>query len=110
MLLTIRDTSTVPPEDWAYEVVGNDTTPAFTVSTRNYSLLYNRVTDYCQANNLPIPSQQDVINQMCERLHIACVDNETHKPLINKFGLSFIPKRSTCCTPIPVAPVPESEI
>lgn len=114
MSLAIRDTSTIPPEDWTYEVPGfNDGTrnvASFVISTKNYGQLYPQIVDYCQANQLPVPSPQAVTDQCCERLHIACYDTETHEPLINKIGLPFIPTVTSCCTKIPVAPAPSETI
>jgi hypothetical protein len=110
MSYSIRDTSTVPPENWSYQVTGNEKIPSFTVTTKNYSLLYPQIVDYCQSNQLPVPSPQNVIDQMCEKLRIPCFDNATHTPLINKLGLPFVASKSSCCQPIPVAPVPEETI
>lgn len=112
-MLVIKDSSTVPPENWIYEVAGDSRgIPAFTVSTKNYQLLYSLVADYCNANRLPVPSQQDVIDQICARLHVPCYEKADagNTPLINKMGLPFVKPPSSCCQSLPQFPVSEENI
>jgi hypothetical protein len=104
--LAIKDTGTVPPENWSYYVEQTN----FTVSTKNYSLLYQLVVEHCQANNAPVPSQQDVTDWQCANLHVSCYESETHVPLINKMGLPFVAKKTSCCQPMPFSPIVEETI
>jgi hypothetical protein len=89
--LTIIDTSTVPPENWSYLV----SQTGVYVSTKNYSLLYGMVVDHCKANNVPVPSEQDVIDWMCNNLTIHCAEGST--PLINRFTLGLAPVQPKGC-------------
>lgn len=100
MSLAIKDTSSVPPETWLFYVAATN----FTVSTRNYSLLYPKIVEHCRANNVGVPSEQEVVDQMCRDLHISCYDAETHTALINKLGLPFVPPPAGCCGSVPAAP------
>jgi hypothetical protein len=94
MSLAIRDTSVVPPESWIYLVEQT----GVLITTKNYAMLYPLVVQHCQSNNVPVPSQQDVVNYICKEAHVPCFDRETHQPLINKFTLGLPnPISSGCC-------------
>jgi hypothetical protein len=104
MSLAIRDTSTIPPEDWIY-VVAQTNHP---VRTKNYSLLYPEIVDHCTSNRIPVPSQQEVIDYLCANVHVPCYDSETHVPLINKMGLPFVRPNTGCCGAMPSSVQQES--
>jgi hypothetical protein len=92
MPLVIQDTSHVPSNGWEYIVDQTN----FTVVTRNYSILYGEIVKHCTSNNVPIPSQQSVIDRLCETLAIPCYDGMS--PLVNKFTLNLPDApRGGCC-------------
>lgn len=96
MALFISDTGTVPnPDGWKYYFSATN----HTVITRNYNYLYPEVVKHCTANGLAVPTQQEVINQMCERLHIPCFEAEG-SPFMNAFaaGIPLPPRLGTCCS------------
>jgi hypothetical protein len=95
MSLQIKDVSTVPPESWVYHIEEIN----LNVSTRNYQLLYPTIVERCRDNNVPIPTEQDVIDQLCKNLRVPCYDDQTRQPLINKMGLPFVAPASSCCNP-----------
>lgn len=92
-MLYIRDTGTVPnPHGWCYEISALNITKC----TRNYVLLYPMVVEVCKSNGVPIPSEEDVKKQMCERLRIPCYEGTV--PLVNKFTLMTpAAPRLGCC-------------
>ena len=77
MPLVIQNTATVPPEDWVYDVNG------FVISAKYYDNLYPQIVKHCTANNIPVPSVQDVIDRLCATLTIPCYEGRT--PLVNKW-------------------------
>lgn len=88
----IRDTSTVPDTGWMYPGLNG-----YVVETRNYALLYDLVKQHYEANGVPVPSQQDVIDWMCENLFIPCYDKDSRKPLVNRFTSGLpVPKSRGC--------------
>jgi len=94
MPLVIQNTATVPSDGWTYLVEAT----GYTVFTRNYSMLYQMIVQHCQANNVPPPSEQDVIDKLCEEKHIPCYNSETRQPLVNKFLLGLPePAPLGCC-------------
>jgi hypothetical protein len=97
MSLAIRDTTTVPPEDWLYYVEAT----GLTITTKNYQTLYPAVVEHCRSNNVPVPSEQEVIDYNCLNSHVPCYDSETHVPLINKMGLPFVRPNTGCCGAMP---------
>ena len=92
MSLIIKDTAHLPPEDWIYLVEQT----GFTVRTKNYSMFYPEIVKHCQSNNAPIPSEQDVINFLCENVTVPCYEGMT--PLVNKFtaGVFKLPSVGCC--------------
>jgi hypothetical protein len=104
MSLAIRDTTTVPPEDWLYHVAAT----GLTITTKNYETLYPLVIEHCKSNNVAIPSQQEVIDYLCANVHVPCYDSETHVPLINKMGLPFVRPNTGCCGAMPSSIMEES--
>ncbi len=71
MSLEIKDTSTVPnPNGWEYYVEPTN----YTVITRNYAQIYPMVVQHCLANGTHPPTEQQVIDQMCAKLHVPCHD------------------------------------
>jgi hypothetical protein len=97
MSLAIRDTSTIPPEDWVFFVPAT----GVTITTKNYQLLYPMVVEHCQSNKVSVPSEQEVIDYNCLNSHVPCYDSETHEPLINKMGLPFVRLNVGCCGAMP---------
>lgn len=95
MPLVIRDTSTVPHEDWTFHVEQTN----WVAQTKNYSLLYPIILQHCQSNNIQPPTQQEVINYVCSQAHVPCYEYETRMPLINKFtnGEPNPPRSGGCC-------------
>lgn len=92
-MLRIRDTNTVPFEDWTFVLDGQ------TFSTKNYTLLYPKIIQFCQSNNVTAPSEQEVIDYLCVNSHIPCFEDETREPLINKWslGVPVPPRPGGCC-------------
>jgi len=88
----IKDTSVVPWNGWIYHVDATNTD----IKTFNYNVLYSMIRDHCVANGAVIPTEQEVIIQLCTNLSIPCYDGES--PLVNKFSLG-IPKPPSvgCC-------------
>jgi len=94
MPLTIKDTSVVPPEDWSYYVQETN----FTVTTKNFYRTYPMIIEHCQSNNITPPSEQEVIDQMCERLHIPCYESDNREPFVNAWTMGLPkPARIGCC-------------
>jgi len=94
MSLVIRDTATVPPEDWTFPI---DQT-GFTVRTKNYAMLFVEIAKHCKANNISEPSEQTVIDFICNSAHVPCYNSETREPLINAWSLNLpVPAPRGCC-------------
>jgi hypothetical protein len=94
--LRIKDTSVVPnPDGWRYHVEGSN----FNVTTKNYAILYREVVNHCKANGIPPPTEQEVINQMCEKLHVPCYDAESGAMMMNAFAMHIPlpPRLGSCC-------------
>lgn len=93
MPLVIRDTSSVPPERWNFHVEAT----GFTVYAPNWQALYPMVKTHCESNNVPVPSEQDIINQVCERLSVPCYERETRQALVNRFVTGLPAPAPSCC-------------
>lgn len=92
-MLVIRDTSSVPSERWHFPVPET----GFDVFAPNYAALYGMVVQHCQANQVPVPSEQDVVDWLCANVSIPCYESETRVPLINRFSLGIPAKPTACC-------------
>jgi hypothetical protein len=91
-VLFIKDTSTVPPgEGWCYFVEATQKN----ICTKNINVLYPKIKTHCESNNVPVPSEADVTNQMCERLYIPCFEGRS--ALVNKFTLNLPPPLPKGC-------------
>lgn len=97
-MLVIRDTSVVPQEKWHYPVAAT----GYTVYAPNWPALYSMVEAHCRANNVSVPSEQDVITWSCNNLSVPCYESETRQPLVNKFGLPAKPTPSCCGSSVPL--------
>ncbi len=85
-MIVIRDTSVVPPGvGWAYYVEPTN----FTVQTKIYSQIYPLVVQHCLANGVNPPTQQQVIEQMCQNLKIPCMENDGGHALVNAWTLDL---------------------
>lgn len=96
MALFIKDTGTVPnPDGWKYYVEQTK----FPVTTKNYAILYSEVVKHCKANGVAIPSEQEVIDQMCAKLHIACYESSNAAMFQNAYamGIPLPPRVGSCC-------------
>ena len=95
-MLVIRDTSVPPFNGWQFPVQATN----HTVSTRNYSRLYPEIVKHCQVNNVPSPTEQEVIAYLCQTESIPCYEAESRSPLINAFtmGLPNPPRLGGCCS------------
>ncbi len=95
MSLVILDSSVVPkPLGWAYYVAATN----YTVHTPIYSQIYPMVVAHCQANGMNPPSQQEVIDQMCQNLFIPCNESTGGGPITNKWSLNLpVPQLKGCC-------------
>src|ERR1043166_7553965 len=89
----IRDTSSVPDHGWTYTVEQT----GFTISTRNYDLLFTLIRQHCTSNNVPAPTDQQILVSFFANLAIPCV--EGNQPLINRFtqGLPSVTSIAHCC-------------
>jgi hypothetical protein len=94
MSLVIRDTSSVPPDRWSYYVAAT----LHRIESPNWNALYDLVSRHCVVNGVPVPSLQDVVDQVCRELHVNCYDDQTRQPLVNKFSLGLPHKPSSCCS------------
>ncbi len=95
MPLRIKDISVLPKGDWQYYVESTN----YTVTTKNYYRLYPEVVEHCKTNNVTVPSEQEVIDQMCDKLYIPCFESEDMQtPFVNKWFLGLPPQvRRGCC-------------
>lgn len=95
-MIVIRDISVVPPDGWKYPVQATGTT----IVSRNYQLFYPMIVQHCTSNNVQPPSEQEVIQYLCETLSIPCYEDENRVPLINKFSLGVpnAPRLGSCCS------------
>lgn len=91
MDLWIKDTSSVPPERWQYFVEATQ----YTVMVPSYGLLYQEVVKHCQANNVPPPSEQEVIQWVCANLTVDC--REGKEPFVNRFSQGLPAPATSCC-------------
>lgn len=97
MSLFISDTDTVPnPDGWKYYFADTN----HMVITRNYNYIYPEVVKHCTANGLAVPTKQEVIDQMCEKLHIPCFESSNANPLNNAYaqGLPLPARIGGCCS------------
>ena len=94
---------TVPQEGWQYLVEATGTM----ITTRNFSMLYPIILQHCKSNNVPAPTEQDVINYICANLFVACYEGLV--PLVNKWSMNIPRPRAlgSCCTEASVAPLPK---
>lgn len=88
----IRDTNTVPDDGWQYPAIVGPP-----IYTRNYSIFYGLVREHYEANGVPPPSEQQVIDYCCEQLGAPCYDSETHTPLITRFTSGLPAPAKGCC-------------
>src|SRR6266446_1871087 len=94
MSLVIKDTSVVPPEGWTYYVSETN----FKVITPNYSSLYTLVTQHCLSNGVNPPSQQTVIDYLCNNTHVPCYNSESGSLISNPWSLGLpVPAKVGCC-------------
>lgn len=93
MHLVIKDEGAVPADHWHYLVPST----GVTVKAPNYPALYPEILRHCATNELPAPSEQEVVDWCCANLKIACIETETRKPLINKFTLELPVVQQGCC-------------
>lgn len=94
MSLLIRDSSVVPPEDWAYYVPQTN----FMVKTKNFAQLYILVKQHCLSNGVNPPDQQTVIDYICNNSHVPCYESENAAPLANAWFLNLpVPAKTGCC-------------
>lgn len=94
MSLVIRDTSSVPGEGWVFPVKQT----GFTVRVPSYGLLYDAVVAHCVANQVPPPSQQEIVNYLCAHVHSPCYDSETRVPLVNLWSQGVPLAPTSCCS------------
>lgn len=95
MALFINDTGVVPnPDGWKYYFAETN----HMVITKNYSYIYPEVVKHAKANGLAIPTEQQVIDWMCQNLFIPCYERENMEPLANKLylGLPNIRPQGCC--------------
>ncbi len=95
MSLVILDSSVVPkPLGWAYRVESTN----YVIHTPIYSQIYPMVVAHCTANNVYVPSQQEVIDQMCAELFVPCNDSSGGEAIANKWKLNLpVPQLKGCC-------------
>lgn len=93
-MLKIQDTSVVPPEDWQYYVQPTN----FTVKTKNYAQLYPLVRQHCLSNGVNPPSEQQVIDAVCNSTHVPCYDSDSGALIPNAWFLNLpVPPKLGCC-------------
>jgi hypothetical protein len=74
MALFINDTGVVPnPDGWKYYFAETN----HMVITKNYSYIYPEVVKHAQANGLAIPTEQQVIDWMCQNLFVPCYERDS---------------------------------
>ena len=95
MSLVIRDTETLPPEDWQYYVQPTN----FIVRTKNYSRLYPEVVKHCLSNGMNPPAESVVIEYVCTHSHVPCYEAGSTSLIPNAWTLDLpIPPRlGGCC-------------
>jgi hypothetical protein len=94
-MIVIRDSSVVPPGvGWAYYVEGTN----YTVSTKIFTQIYPMVVAHCTANNVYVPTYQEVVEQMCQRLKIPCQESDGGYALVNAWSLDLpVAPLKGCC-------------
>jgi hypothetical protein len=95
MALVIRDTETLPPEDWTYYVQPTN----HMVRTKSYVRLYPEVKLHCLSNGVNPPSEQEVIDYNCHNAHVPCFDSESASLIPNAWTLNLAipPRLGGCC-------------
>lgn len=89
MAVWIKDKSVGPREGWTYEVEGGGY-----VLAPSYSQLYLRIVERCKANDLPIPTREEIDQRLCETLTIECYDSAGGTRIDNKYGKAIEPHKS----------------
>ncbi len=94
-MIFCRDTSVVPPGvGWAYYVEPTN----YTVATKIYTQIYPMVVQHCLANGVNPPTEQQVIEQMCQRLKIPCQESDGGYALVNAWTLDLpVAPLKGCC-------------
>ncbi len=94
-MIVIRDQSVVPPGvGWAYYVESTN----YTVATKIFRQIYPMVVQHCTANNVYVPTYQEVVEQMCERLKIPCQESDGGYALVNAWSLDLpVAPLKGCC-------------
>lgn len=101
MPLVIRDVNTIPPERFHYLVSATN----FDIYAPNYNGLYSAIQQHCIANNVGIPSLQEVIDFCCANLSVPCYNSDDRTPLVNRWVMGTPGKLpSSCCSSAKAAP------
>lgn len=91
MALVLQDKDTPPPERWSYPGIGG-----ILIDAGNWNQLLENVRKHFDANTQSVPSEQAIIDWVCEHLRTRCYESHTRIPLVNKIGLPFTPTRACC--------------